>query len=68
MILVTCSVGLIIFQYLVGAFIYYISRILPLYTRNENGLYSLILSMSVPLNKFVRFQSLWFNFSLFGCD
>ena len=39
MILVTCSVGLIIFQYLVGAFIYYISRILPLYTRNENGLY-----------------------------
>ena len=44
MILVTCSVGLIIFQYLVGAFIYYISRILPLYTRNENGLYSIVLS------------------------
>ena len=26
---------------------------------------SLILSTFVPLNKFVQFQSLWFNFSLF---
>ena len=39
MILVTCSVGLVIFQYLVGAFIYIISRILPLYCRIETGLY-----------------------------
>ena len=38
-ILVTCSVGLIIFQSTVGAFIYNISRIYRCTTRIETGLY-----------------------------